>query len=69
MQTNWFIVIHVGEAWWIDNEGKAFGPFPNRERAGAEALEIARVFGDTDRQSRIYWPGDDGRHRLVWSGK
>ena len=69
MKTNWFIVIHVGKSWWIDNEGKSYGPFLNREQAGAEALQIAKLFGDKGRISQIYWPADDGKHKLIWTGK
>ena len=68
MRTNWFIVIQARGAWWIDNEGMEFGPFPTKEMAAAEALTIARKFGDARRRSRLYWPAENGEHTLIWEG-
>lgn len=68
MQTEWFIVVEARGAWWIDNEGTAFGPFATREQAGMEAMVIARSFGERKRRSQVYIPDDEGRHRLIWEG-
>ena len=68
MQTNWFIVFEAKGAWWIDNEGTEFGPFTTKEAAGAEAVHIAKQFGDKRRRSRIYWPDETGRQQLIWEG-
>jgi hypothetical protein len=65
VKTNWFIVIQSGGRWWVDNEGHAFGPFATREIAALEALDYARKFGDETRISQIYWPGEDGRLKLI----
>jgi hypothetical protein len=66
MKTNWFIIFEARGAWWIDNEGTGFGPFATKELAGAEALTIARRFGDKTRRSRVYWPDETGRQRMIW---
>jgi hypothetical protein len=68
VQTNWFIIFESQGAWWVDNEGTEFGPFTSKQRAGTEALSIARNFGDKARRSRVYVPDDDGKQRLIWEG-
>ena len=68
MRTNWFIIVKARGDWWIDNEGKEYGPFATQEQARAEALTIARTFGDIARRSRIYWPDEQGHHQLIWEG-
>ena len=64
-RTNWFIVVQANGRWWVDNEGHAFGPFPSREFAALEALDYARKLGDTDRVSQVFWPGEDGKPKLI----
>jgi hypothetical protein len=66
LKTNWFIVFASKGRWWIDNEGTEFGPFSSKEAAGAEAVTIARQFGDKQRRSRIYWPDEGGRQVMIW---
>jgi hypothetical protein len=66
MKSNWFIVIEARSAWWIDNEGAQFGPFPNSDEARAEAITIARKFRDPKRRSLIFSPDERGKPQLVW---
>lgn len=68
MQTEWFIVVEAQGAWWIDNEGKSFGPFSSREQAGTEAIVIARTFGERKRRTQVYAPDERGKQHLVWEG-
>ncbi|MDC9826058.1 hypothetical protein PRN20_20165 [Devosia sp. ZB163] len=68
MKTCWFVVIESLGSWWIDCEGKAYGPFENREEAQGEAKRIAVTYGDEARRSRIYAAEDGGGHKLIWSG-
>ena len=68
MQNNWFIIFEARGAWYIDNEGTEFGPFPSKRQAGTEALTIARTFGDKGRRSRVYMPDDHGKHQMIWEG-
>ena len=68
MRTNWFVVIRVGDDWWIDNEGRAFGPFSSKDAACSASSRIAELFGDESRRSQIYWPDGTGKPRLMIDG-
>jgi len=68
MRTCWFIVIESMGSWWVDCEGKAYGPFYDRNDAVGEARRIALTYGDETRRSQIYAAEPGGSHRLVWSG-
>ena len=68
MLTNWFVVIHVVDHWWIDNEGKSFGPFSTREAACSASSRVALTFGDRKRRTLVYWPDDSGKPRLMFDG-
>jgi hypothetical protein len=68
MKTCWFVVIESLGSWWVDCEGKAYGPFENRDEAHGEAKRIAVTYGDKYRRSRIYSAEPDGSHKLIWSG-
>jgi hypothetical protein len=67
MKTCWFIVIESMGTWWVDCEGKAYGPFETRDDAQHEARRIALTYGNEGRRSQVYTAGDDGRHHLVWT--
>lgn len=68
MQTCWFVVIYSAGTWWVDCEGRAFGPFASQAEAEQGALDIAGAFGDGGRRPLIYSPDGSGRPRLYWSG-
>lgn len=68
MKTCWFIVIESLGAWWVDCEGKAYGPFASGDEARAEARRIAMTYGDAGRLSQVYAADEHGTQRLVWSG-
>ena len=67
MKTCWFVVIRTPSAWWVDCEGKAYGPFSTREEAAEDAVRLAQAFGDPARRSDVYVPDDDSKLKLVWS--
>jgi len=68
VKTCWFIVVHSMDSWWVDCEGKSYGPFDTSEEATATAVRLAGVFGDPTRQAQIWAPAPSGDgHRLVWS--
>ena len=46
MQSCWFVVIRTPSAWWVDCEGKAYGPFESRDEAQSQARRIAITYGD-----------------------
>ncbi len=69
MQTCWFIVIEVGGEWFVDCEGKAYGPFTGKDDAILEATRLARTFGEDSRQSQLWVKDTAGQApRRVWEG-
>lgn len=68
MKTCWFIVIESMGAWWVDCEGKAYGPFASDDEARSEACRIASVYGDSGRMSQVYAADQHGTQQLIWSG-
>jgi len=68
MKTCWYVVIEAMGAWWVDCEGKAYGPFETDREARREALRIAMAYGDETRQSQVWISEPDGRPRRIWVG-
>jgi len=68
MKSCWFVVIRTPSAWWVDCEGKAYGPFETREEAADNAVHLAQAFGDPGRRSDVFVPDDDEKLQMVWSG-
>jgi hypothetical protein len=68
MQTAWFIVVHSNEAWWVDFEGRAHGPFDDLDMAKIEAISLARNFEERERQAIVYAPDEEGVHRAIFRG-
>jgi hypothetical protein len=68
MKTCWFVVIESRGAWWVDCEGRAFGPLESREEAQDYARKLAETYGDPERRSDVWVPDDQGKLRLTWSG-
>lgn len=67
MKSCWFVVIRTPSAWWVDCEGKAYGPFGSRQEAADNAVRLAEAYGDPARRSDVYVPDEDEKLRLVWS--
>jgi len=67
MKTCWFLVVRARGEWWVDCEGKSYGPFENVDHATSNAVRFGQVFGDAGRQSQVWAPDDSGRMRQVWS--
>ena len=68
MRTCWFIVIQSQGNWWIDCEGKADGPIPNRDGAIQQAREMAKAFTDPERQPQVWTTKPGERPAMIWSG-
>ena len=66
MRTCWFIVIKSRDAWWVDREGRAFGPIESLDEAIQYARRIAETQRDPGRRSQIWVPGLEGRPVLFW---
>lgn len=67
MQTCWFIVIESMGQWWVDCEGKAYGPFATPDEARIEAVRIAIAYGDESRRSEVFIADPDGTPRRIWA--
>jgi hypothetical protein len=62
-----YVVILSRGRWWVDFEGKAYGPFDTKELAGAEARHLAQYQAHSGRTAEVLVPDDGGRHRVVWT--
>lgn len=67
-RTCWFLVVKVNEQWWVDCEGKGYGPFETRDEAAEGAQRLAAIFGDETRQAQVWAPDDEGRMHIAWQG-
>ena len=56
-------------AWWVDCEGRAFGPLDSRREAADYALKLAETHRDPTRRSDVWVPDQNGKLRLEWSGQ
>ena len=62
-----YIVVAIDGAWWIDCEGKPFGPMNTKEEAISSGIQLIEVLGDPNRPANIWAPDEAGKSRLVWS--
>lgn len=62
-----YIVIQSLGRWWVDFEGKPYGPFDDPEDARNSAIEIARVFGDEHRVREVIVVREGRGYDVVWS--
>jgi len=67
MKTCWFIVIESLGQWWVDCEGKAYGPFVSKDEAKIEAIRIAITYRDTARRSEVFITEPEGSPRRIWA--
>jgi hypothetical protein len=68
MVTCWFLVIRSRDLWWVDCEGRGYGPFDTISEATSGAICLAGTFGDPKRTSQVFVPDDDGRMAVAWQG-
>lgn len=64
----YIVLLSLGR-WWVDFEGKPFGPFTDKEEARRSAIEIARVFGDEDRERQVVVVREGGGFDIVWTSR
>lgn len=69
MSTCLYLVIHSLGAWWVDCEGKPYGPCDTAEEAMRAAHKLIGLFCDPERHAEIWAPDESGKMRLVWAGK
>ena len=63
------IVIQSRGQWWVDVEGKGYGPFPTSLEAARGAVALAHLFDDPDRPADVQARGSDGRYHSIWSSR
>ena len=59
-----YIVIYSQMKWWVDFEGKAMGPFPDKEAAARDAVRIAKSHKVDERPFEIWMALPEGLQRL-----
>ncbi len=62
MASRWFIVIESMGRWWVDCEGRAFGPFDNRDEANEVARRLAEDEVDAGRKPQVFIPDGAGQY-------
>lgn len=65
MKTCWFLVVQSMDQWWVDCEGKSYGPFETAQHATANAFRFAEIFGDVGRKAQVFAADEDGKMRQV----
>jgi hypothetical protein len=68
MKTRWFVVIESRGSWWVDCEGRSYGPVASKQEAAVAARRLANVFDDPRRQSEIWVPDAGGKPQRIWLG-
>ena len=69
LKTRWFLVIKSVDNWWVDLEGRSFGPFSSADAARDSAISYAQIFYDSERCSQVFVPDNTGRLQIVWDSK
>jgi hypothetical protein len=69
MKTRWFLVVRSTDQWWVDCEGKSFGPFETVDEATTSAIRYAEIFTDNTRQSQVWAPDETGRMQQAWAAE
>ena len=61
-----YIVIESRGGWYVDFEGKSYGPFADTEAAAIEAGDLAKFSAHAGRRSQVQVPDSKGRYRVAW---
>ena len=61
-----YLVVLIDGSWWVDCEGKPFGPIISKEEAIASCVHLIELFSDPQRPADIWAPDETGRSKLVW---
>jgi hypothetical protein len=66
MKTAIYIVIYAREAWWIDLDGEADGPFGTRDAATQQAIAVAAAKARNGGRSEVRVAGPLYENQLVY---
>jgi len=69
MRKTMYIVIQSRGHWWIDCEGKPYGPFDTEAEAIAEGPEFITLMGNDENRNELYVRDETGHFQLVWSNR
>ena len=61
-----YIVIDSRGGWYVDFEGKSYGPFADTETAAIEAGDLAKFSAHAGRRSQVHVPDGLGSYRIAW---
>lgn len=64
-----YLVLQSQQRWWVDFEGKTFGPFTSRDLALREASSMARFTSESGRHAQVRASGEGGRMQIEWDSK
>jgi hypothetical protein len=64
-----YLVLQARGHWWVEREGKSFGPCADKDEAIDSAFKIIQLFGDPARSAEVWAPDEDGKMQLVWKGR
>ena len=67
MATALFIVIKSQGQWWVDFEGRPYGPYGSRELAAMEAKNQAQYKAHAERPAEVLVPDGDGKYWIIWN--
>lgn len=64
-----YIVLLSREKWWVEFEGKSFGPYTSKNTATLEAISLARFTAHTGRTTEVRVPDGTGRFPVEWESE
>ncbi|MGN6100196.1 MAG: hypothetical protein ACTHOR_03535 [Devosia sp.] len=64
--STWYLVVESMGKWWVDCEGKPFGPFDELSEATDGAIRLAEVFGDVHKKLQVMVPDGRGHFEVAW---
>jgi hypothetical protein len=67
MRNTWYIVIHSLGGWWIDREGRAYGPFDSQEEAIVAGPNFIEIMGEPTHNNQLYAADEHGKFQVVWT--
>src|SRR5690606_18928239 len=64
-----YIVLFSRGKWWVDFEGRAFGPFSSKNTATMEAISLARFVAHTGKVAEVRAPDGNGHFPVEWESE
>lgn len=61
-----YVVIESCGKWWVDLEGKAYGPYASKTQAIEEGRSLARFAAHSGKHSELLAQNDHGRYIVLW---